>query len=146
MIYYHRRGTKFSPKFKTKINNWVKTVAHNLGFDRITINYIFCSDEELLIINRQFLSHDYFTDIITFDTIDDQRVKSRSLSGDIFISIDSVRINADEYQVTFEEELHRVMIHGILHLAGFDDHTEEESQEMRKQENSALSLWNAEQL
>jgi len=144
MIYYHQQGTKFSPKFKTKINRWVKTVAHNLGFDRITINYIFCSDEELLDINRRFLAHDYYTDIITFDTIGDQRVKSGSLSGDIFISVDTVRINAEEYKVPFEEELHRVMIHGILHLAGFDDHTEQESEEMRKQENSALSLWDAE--
>lgn len=144
MIHYHQQGIIFRPKFTTKINRWVKTVAQNFGYRRLTINYIFCSDDELLKINRQFLGHDYYTDIITFDTLEDQRIKNASLSGDIFISVDTVRINAEEYGTSFEDELHRVMIHGILHLVGFDDHTDAESEEMRKQENTALYLWNAE--
>lgn len=141
MIHYHCQGTDFGPKFKTKINSWIKTITQNLGYHRLTLNYIFCSDDELLEINKQFLGHDYYTDIITFDTIDDQRIKKNSLSGDIFISVDTVMANSDYYNVRFEDELLRVMIHGVLHLAGFDDHTDSESAEMRRQENAALSCW-----
>jgi len=139
MIQYYSKGTEFRPKFTTKINKWVKSIANSKGYTRLNLNYIFCSDEELLELNKSFLGHDYYTDIITFDTIDDQIVKKYALSGDIFISIDTVRINARNYDVPFETELLRVMIHGVLHLMGYDDHTTDQQNEMHHQEDLALS-------
>jgi len=142
MIRYYNQGTDFRPKFITKINTWVKSVAISKGYSRLNINYIFCSDEELLQINRKFLGHDYYTDIITFDTIDDQVIRKSSLSGDIFISVDTVRMNSEEFSSTFEKELYRVMIHGVLHLIGYDDKTPEQESEMHHQEDLALELFN----
>jgi len=142
MIHYYKQGTEFGPKFITKINKWVKSVANSKGFNRLNLNYIFCSDEELMKINREFLGHDYYTDIITFDTLEDQHIKKAALSGDIFISVDTVRINAETYHTSFEDELHRVMIHGVLHLMGYDDHTPEEESEMHRQEDIALQIFN----
>lgn len=142
MIRYYNQGTDFRPKFITKINTWVKSVAISKGYSRLNINYIFCSDEELLQINRKFLGHDYYTDIITFDTIDDQVIRKSSLSGDIFISVDTVRMNSEEFSSTFDKELHRVMIHGVLHLIGYDDKTPEQESEMHHQEDLALELFN----
>jgi rRNA maturation RNase YbeY len=100
------------------------------------INFIFCSDEYLLKINKQFLNHDYYTDIITFDYSSDTL-----LSGDLFISVERVLENSKIYKTVFQEELRRVMIHGILHLMGYKDSTNEESQKMREAENGALSLF-----
>jgi rRNA maturation RNase YbeY len=99
------------------------------------ISIIFCSDNYILDVNQQYLQHDYFTDIITFDYCDGDR-----LSGDLFISVDSVRENAIEYGTEFKEELNRVIVHGILHLIGYDDHCEEDIKEMRAKENYYLSL------
>ena len=101
------------------------------------ISIIFCSDNYILDINQQFLQHDYFTDIITFDYCE-----GNTLSGDLFISIDSVRANADFFGTTFENELNRVIVHGILHLIGYDDHTEEEQKTMRSKENYYLEKRN----
>ncbi|MBQ0006098.1 MAG: rRNA maturation RNase YbeY, partial [Alistipes sp.] len=92
-------------------------------------------------MNREFLGHDFYTDIITFDTLDDQVIKKNTLSGDIFISIDTVRINSKTYSSSFEDELLRVMIHGVLHLMGYDDHTPEEEMEMHHQEDLALEIY-----
>ena len=99
------------------------------------ISIIFCSDNYILDVNQQYLQHDYFTDIITFDYCEGDR-----LSGDLFISIDSVRENAVEYGTEFEDELNRVIVHGILHLIGYDDHSEDDIAEMRTKENYYLSL------
>lgn len=100
------------------------------------INYILCSDPYLLDINRQYLNHDYFTDVITFDYSEDNVI-----SGDIFISVDTVADNAKEYGVTFEKELERVMIHGVLHLVGYNDKSDSEVKVMRSKENQYLSLF-----
>lgn len=99
------------------------------------ISYIFCSDEKILEINREYLDHDYYTDIITFDYTEKNRI-----SGDIFISIDTVKSNADEFKVSYEEELHRIIIHGILHLCGINDKGPGEREIMTQKENEALVL------
>ncbi|PLX02204.1 MAG: rRNA maturation RNase YbeY [Marinilabiliales bacterium] len=99
------------------------------------INIIFCSDKYLLKMNKQYLSHDYFTDIITFDYSEEN-----ILSGDLFISLDRVNDNAKHFSVTLLNELARVVIHGIMHLTGYNDHTQEEQKVMRKQEDKYLSL------
>ena len=99
------------------------------------ISIIFCSDNYILDVNLKYLNHDYFTDIITFDYCDKD-----ILSGDLFISVDSVRENAIFFEVDFEEELRRVIVHGLLHLIGYDDHTEEEQKIMREKENYYISL------
>lgn len=97
------------------------------------ISIIFCSDNYILDVNMKYLQHDYFTDIITFDYCE-----GKTVSGDLFISIDSVRDNAMEYGTEFEDELNRVMVHGILHLIGYDDHNDADQAEMRRKENYYL--------
>lgn len=99
------------------------------------VNIIFCSDNYILDVNLKYLQHDYFTDIITFDYCE-----NNVLSGDLFISVDSVRENSVFYNTEFEDELNRVMVHGILHLIGYDDHTEEDQKVIREKENYYLSL------
>lgn len=133
MITYtcQKSGFKFTGR---RLNNaWLRESAAAEGFVLADIAIVFCSDEYLLEINRKFLKHNYFTDIITFDYSEGKR-----LSGDLMISIDSVRDNASHYSTTFEQELRRVMIHGILHLAGYDDHSEEEKKIMRAKEDHYL--------
>lgn len=135
MISYHFENTDFAFKGKAKNNLWLKMVAES-EIRRIgDISIIFCSDNYILDINQRYLSHDYFTDIITFDYCEGDR-----LSGDLFISVDSVRENAAEYGTEFSEELNRVIVHGILHLIGYDDHTEEDIAVMRSKENYYLSF------
>ena len=99
------------------------------------ISIIFCSDNYILDVNQKYLQHDYFTDIITFDYCEGDK-----LSGDLFISVDTVKDNAVEYGTEFQDELNRVMVHGLLHLIGYDDHSEEDIKEMRAKENYYLSL------
>jgi rRNA maturation RNase YbeY len=124
------------PKIKKRETaNWIKTVAKNYNRKVGEIAYLFCDDEIILEINRTYLQHDFYTDIITFDYSEED-----TISGDIFISIDTVRSNSQKYQTEFMEELHRVIIHGILHLCGVNDKSEEEETEMREAENSALTL------
>jgi len=118
---------------KNKIKSWIKSVVEQRGWKTGEISYIFCSDEYLLNVNQTYLKHDYFTDIITFDYTDATKV-----SGDLFISIDRVMDNAQELNLSFEQELHRVIIHGVLHLLGLKDKTEEEAKEMRKAEEECL--------
>lgn len=135
MISYYSEDTNFVLKSKLLNNKWLKLVAES-EIRRIgDISIIFCSDNYILDVNQKYLQHDYFTDIITFDYCEGDK-----LSGDLFISVDSVRENALEYGVEFEDELNRVMVHGILHLIGYDDHSEEDIAEMRKKENYYLSL------
>jgi rRNA maturation RNase YbeY len=117
------------------INRWLESVAEKEGFELGDVSMILCSDEYLLEMNRKHLSHDYYTDIITFDYTSEQNV-----SGDLFISIDRVRDNADTHLEMFHVELFRVMVHGVLHLMGYKDKSEMEQEEMRSKENWALSL------
>ena len=120
-----------------KVGKWIRAVAAEYGFSVGNINYIFCSDERELEVNRQFLGHDYYTDIITFDYSTDS-----TLNGDIFISLDTVRSNAEMVGCTFEQELYRILIHGILHLTGQGDKTPETKAQMTEKENKALAKLN----
>jgi rRNA maturation RNase YbeY len=117
------------------LTNWISKVCITENYNLGDISLIFCSDEYLLDMNRTHLDHDYYTDIITFDYTDNQIV-----SGDLFISIDRVRDNATDFNVSFEHELHRVIIHGVLHLCGYKDKSDDEEKLMRTKENNALSL------
>lgn len=135
MISYYFEDTDFLFRGKSKNSRWLRLVAES-EIRRIgDISVIFCSDNYILDINQRYLGHDYFTDIITFDYCEGDR-----LSGDLFISVDSVRENSIEYGTDFNDELNRVMVHGILHLIGYDDHTESDISEMRSKENYYLSL------
>ncbi len=126
---------KFNLHSRTKLKEWIKKTAEQRGKKIGNISYIFCSDDELLQINNQYLKHDYYTDVITFDYSE-----GVVLNGDIFISIDRVKGNAEQVGVTFEEELYRVMIHGVLHLSGVNDNTEQQAKQMRKAEEDSLKL------
>lgn len=129
--------TEFVLENEEQITFWVKTVIQNEGYKVGEINYIFCSDEYLHKINVEFLQHDTFTDIISFDY-----TLGKIINGDIYISIDRVKENAQDYNTTFADELHRVMIHGILHYAGYKDKTEEDKKLMRNKENDSLLILN----
>lgn len=125
----------FALNHKTDLTRWIETVVVLEGFEPGEINYIFCNDDYLLNINRQYLDHDAFTDIITFNNNED-----RKMNADIYISTERVEDNAWKYKVSFMEELHRVLIHGILHLCGYNDQTTFQKQEMREKEDYYLSL------
>ena len=120
-----------------KVRQWVAEVVRRRGMTVGNINYLFCDDEYLLQVNRQYLDHDTYTDIITFDY-----VAGGLVSGDILISVERVGENAQQFGVPFEQELHRVVIHGVLHLLGQGDKSSDEATEMRRQEEEALALWN----
>lgn len=135
MVSFYFEDTKFVFRQKTLTRKWLKLVAESEICCLGDISVIFCSDNYILDINRKYLGHDYFTDIITFDYREGDR-----LSGDLFISVDSVGENAVEYGTEFNEELNRVIVHGLLHIIGYDDHTEEETAVMRAKENYYLSL------
>ena len=135
MISYYFEDTDFVFKGRTRNSKWLRLVAES-EIRRIgDISIIFCSDNYILDVNQKYLQHDYFTDIITFDYCEGDR-----LSGDLFISVDTVRENALEYGTDFSDELNRVIVHGVLHLIGCDDHSEEDVVEMRSKENYYLSL------
>ncbi len=119
-----------------KVSRWIRSVAADYGFSVGNINYVFCSDERELEVNRQFLGHDYYTDVITFDY-----TAGTTLNGDIFISLDTVRSNAETVGVTFEDELRRIIIHGVLHLTGQGDKTPETKAQMTAKEEKALAKW-----
>ena len=133
MIYLHNQDTEYSYTKKRKLKNWIKNTVKEEGFSIGEINIIFTSDDYLLEINKNFLSHDYYTDVITFDYSDNKKI-----SGDIFISVDRVRENAEKYKEKFFDELNRVIIHGILHLLGYKDNTSNEKHLMRKKEDFYL--------
>lgn len=137
MVKYFNEDIKFVFKNKLGNNRWLKFVAGSEMRKIGDINIIFCSDNYILDVNMQYLQHDYFTDIITFDYCEDD-----VLSGDLFISIDSVRENASFYGTEFSEELNRVIVHGVLHLIGYDDHNDEDIKQMREKENYYLQYRN----
>jgi rRNA maturation RNase YbeY len=138
MISYFNEDIDFKFKGKALNNQWLRMVAGSEVRRVGDISIIFCSDNYILDVNMRYLQHDYFTDIITFDYCEGDR-----LSGDLFISIDSVRENALYYGAEFADELNRVMVHGLLHLIGYDDHTEKEKKVMRAKEDYYLSLRNS---
>ena len=142
MIRYESEDIRFSLANKRLVSRWLNTVAGNASKKTGELNYIFCSDPYLLKINKQYLGHNYYTDIITFDFSEDYEIEGKGdrISGDIYISIDTVRHNAEQYGEGFDRELHRVIVHGLLHLIGFDDVTPELQKEMTAQENKALDL------
>lgn len=135
MIRFFNEDIKFEYKERSLTKRWLKLVAES-EIKRIgDVNVIFCSDNYILDVNIKYLQHDYFTDIITFDYCE-----KSILSGDLFISIDSVRENANFYGTEFKEELNRVIVHGLLHLIGYDDHSPEDIATMRRKENYYLGI------
>lgn len=136
MISFQSEGVEIPTIDIAKISRWLTEVAATYDYRIGDLVYKFCSDREILDVNRKFLKHDYYTDIITFDYSIGKRV-----GADIFISIDTVKSNAEEYGVDFNEELLRVIVHGLLHLFGIKDKTATERKEMENAENSALRLY-----
>lgn len=136
MITFNTEQTQMPGIDQTRIQKWVRLVAHAHGKTTGDINYVFVDDERILDVNRQFLSHDYYTDIITFDY-----THQKVISGDLYISLDTVHSNADMLGQPYERELHRVIIHGILHLCGINDKGPGEREIMEAAENEALNMW-----
>lgn len=136
-VQFFKEEVEFDISDQRKLKSWIKAIIADHDLKTGEINYIFCNDEYLLQINKEYLSRDYYTDIITFDQSEDEKF----VSGDIYISIERVRENATSSIVAFDEELKRVMIHGILHLIGYDDQTAEEKEAMTKKEEACLSLY-----
>jgi rRNA maturation RNase YbeY len=135
-IQFFQENISFKLKNATKIKQWIKSVVEKENQKLLELNFIFCDDEYLHKINVEYLQHDTYTDIITFDNSE----HIGKIEGDIFISIERVKENADNLKITFEQELHRVMIHGVLHLLGYKDKTKAEKQAMRAKEDEALRL------
>jgi probable rRNA maturation factor len=135
-ISFHNEGITFQLKEKNRHKKWIGDWIHSHQKIPGKITYIFTSNELLRLMNREYLNHNYFTDVITFDY-----TEGETLSGDIFISVDQVILNAGTFDTETNEELRRVMIHGVLHLMGYADRTDPEKQEMRNLENEALLLW-----
>jgi rRNA maturation RNase YbeY len=138
MINFRIENVKFTLKNKALLKNWVKTIIKKKKRETGEITFVFCSDDYLLNINNQYLHHDTFTDIITFD-YSKEDIK-QAVSGDIFISIDRIKENAEKYSKSVENELSRVIIHGVLHLLGYADKTKAAKAEMTKQENVSLKI------
>ena len=135
MISYNTVNVKMPAIRRRDTSAWVKAVAASYGKKVGEIAYIFVDDEEILRVNREYLQHDYYTDIITFDY-----TEGDTISGDLFISLDTVRTNAEQYGKPYEEELHRVIIHGILHLCGINDKGPGEREIMEAAEDKALAM------
>jgi len=135
-IHYQNDEISFPPIKRRETSKWIKSVAEIHNRKVGDISYIFCSDNRILEINNEYLRHDYYTDIITFDYSE-----GNTISGDIFISLDTVRSNSVEYKTDYEEELRRVIIHGILHLCGINDKTHDQQKEMTLKENQALEIF-----
>ena len=131
--------TNFDLKDEKSLENWINNIVVDKGFELGEINYIFCDDVYLHKLNVEFLQHDTLTDVISFDNS-----LGKLINGDIYISVERVVDNAKDFKVSFDDELHRVMIHGVLHYMGFKDKSEDEIEEMRSEENRALSLLNLE--
>ncbi len=135
MISYQTEGVRMPNIKRRETTAWIKAVAAMYGRKIGDIGYLFCNDEKILEVNREYLAHDYFTDIITFDYCE-----GTTLNGDLVISLDTVRSNAELFHKTYDEELHRVIIHGILHLCGLHDKAPGEREQMEAAENRALAL------
>ena len=134
-VTYQTEGVKMPDIKKRETTEWIKNVAASYGKRLGEIAYIFCSDEKILEVNRQYLQHDYYTDIITFDYTSGDKI-----SGDLFISLDTVKTNSEAFNTPYNEELHRTIIHGILHLCGINDKGPGEREIMEANENKALAI------
>lgn len=134
-ISYFAENVKMPTIKKRETTDWIRRVASGYGKKCGDIAYIFCSDEKILEVNKTYLQHDYYTDVITFDYTEGDKI-----SGDIFISIDTVRSNAEQFGTDYDEELHRIIIHGVLHLCGINDKGPGEREIMTCHENEALKL------
>lgn len=134
MITFHNDNIPMPALNFPQVERWIRAVAADYQFSVGELNYIFCDDEKILAVNREFLQHDYFTDVITFDYTTRTRV-----NGDIYISLDTVQSNAEQVGATFNHELHRIIIHGLLHLTGQADKTPETKAEMTAKEEKALN-------
>ena len=130
-ISFFKQDIAFRLNKKEQLCKWITAAAKKEGFEIVELNYVFCSDPYLKKMNMKFLKHNYFTDIITFDN----SMVKKKIVGDIFISIETVRFNAKQYATTFDNELHRVMIHGLLHLTGYKDKSPANQKEMRMMED-----------
>jgi rRNA maturation RNase YbeY len=135
MVSYQSDNIKFPDIKRRETTSWLRQVAATYGKKIGDVAYIFCDDEKILEVNRQYLKHDYYTDIITFDY-----TEGNTLHGDIFISLDTVRSNSEQQHTAYREELHRVIVHGILHLCGINDKGPGEREIMEAAENKALLL------
>ncbi len=135
MVSYNTENVKMPAIRKRDTTAWIKAVAATYGMKIGEVGYLFCDDDKILEVNREYLQHDYYTDIITFDYDEDD-----TINGDIVISLDTVRSNAELFGKTYEEELYRVIIHGILHLCGIDDKGPGEREIMEAAENKALAM------
>lgn len=134
-VSFYTEGIEMPDINKSEIRNWVKNVAELHSKRLGPVSYIFCDDNKILEVNKQFLQHDYYTDIITFDYTEGDKI-----SGDLFISLDTVRTNAEQFGQDYNTELHRVIIHGILHLCGINDKGPGEREIMEAEENKALEI------
>lgn len=134
-IYFIEEDISYKLKNKKQVKQWIKDTILAEGFKLNELTYIFCSDNYLLQINQQYLDHDTYTDIITFDNAD----KDKVITGDIFISIDRIRENAVKFNQLVVDELHRVIIHGVLHLLGYKDKTPEDNKKMTQKEDQHLA-------
>ena len=139
-IHFLKADVTFAVKEKKILKQWLFQVAQLHQYHIDELDFIFCSDAYLLNINQQFLKHDTFTDIITFDYSISSKNTPKAIAGEIYISIERVKENAKIFKTSYVNELHRVMIHGVLHLCGFKDKKAAEQQEMRKQEYKALKV------
>ena len=135
MITFYSEDITLPAIDQAKASDWIRRVAATYGKRTGDISYIFCSDEKILEVNRQYLQHDYYTDIITFDY-----TAGNKISGDLFISLDTVRTNSEQFHTPYDEELHRTIIHGILHLCGINDKGPGEREIMEANENKALAM------
>lgn len=135
MISYLNEGVKMPAIKRREVSAWIKNVAASYGKKVGDIAYIFCNDEKILEVNKEYLQHDYYTDIITFDYCEEN-----TISGDLFISLDTVKSNSELVGATYEQELYRVIIHGILHLCGIDDKAPGAREVMEAAEDKALSM------
>jgi probable rRNA maturation factor len=135
-IHFFREEVSDKISNQAKVKKWIISACKKEGFKMGEVNYIFCNDSYLLKINQDFLNHDNFTDIITFDYSE-----GKVISGDIFISLERIKDNSKKFSASFSKELHRVMIHGVLHLMGYSDKTAKQKGSMRKKEDEYLSLW-----
>lgn len=133
MITYNAENVKMPKIRRRDTSAWIKAVAASYGRTVGEVGYLFCDDEKILEVNREYLGHDYYTDIITFDYDEEDQI-----NGDLVISLDTIRTNAEQFGKTYEEELHRVIIHGILHLCGINDKGPGEREIMEEAENRAL--------
>lgn len=138
-INFFSEETAFSLPQKLATKAWLQSLAASKGAEIVELNYVFCSDEYLLTLNKEHLNHDFYTDIITFDNGDEESEETE-IEGDLFISIDRVRDNAQQHGNPAAQELYRVMAHGLLHLCGYGDKSEEEIAAMRHEEEAALTL------